>query len=409
MRFSDPTAMRANPSLAKAIPHAPALTLVAALMASMGPFRNANAATAPQDRTSATALIASEGYFYVGGRYFDAPEGTFMAGQMYVEYKIPRELRHPYPIVMFSGLGQSGLNYTATPDGRPGWAYDFLREGYAVYLLDQPSRGRSAHQPEDGDTVRLSTKMVQSLFTAPERANLWPQAKLHTQWPGAGAAGDSVFDQFFAQTLPSLSIVHKQQEVNRDAGVALLEKIGPAILMTHSQAALFGWLITDARPTLVKAIVALEPSGPPVHENATIGAPEWFREGPVTKPFGLTSLPLTYDPPVKDAGELSFTREAAPDTPEQIPCWLQSEPARKLHNLTTIPILVVQSEASYHAVYDQCTVKYLRQAGANRTTFLRLADVGVHGNGHMLMLEKNSSDIAALIAHWLEREKKTEP
>jgi hypothetical protein len=35
--------------------------------------------------------------------------------------------------------------------------------------------------------------------------------------------------------------------------------------------------------------------------------------------------------------------------------------------------------------------------------FIRLADIGIRGNGHFLMLEKNNLDIAAVIADWLNR------
>jgi hypothetical protein len=82
-------------------------------------------------------------------------------------------------------------------------------------------------------------------------------------------------------------------------------------------------------------------------------------------------------------------------------CWAQPEPARKLVNLQNIPILVVSSEASYHAAYDHCTVRYLSQAGVTSTS-LRLADIGIHGNGHMMMLEKNSDAIAKAMADWLD-------
>jgi pimeloyl-ACP methyl ester carboxylesterase len=79
-------------------------------------------------------------------------------------------------------------------------------------------------------------------------------------------------------------------------------------------------------------------------------------------------------------------------------CWLQPEPARQLPNLQQMPIVIVVSEASYHAPYDHCTSRYLRQAGV-RHEFVRLADVGIRGNGHMMMLEKNN----LAIAEWLER------
>ncbi len=67
-----------------------------------------------------------------------------------------------------------------------------------------------------------------------------------------------------------------------------------------------------------------------------------------------------------------------------------------------IPIVVVTSEASYHAVYDHCTVKYLNQAGA-KADFVRLEDKGIHGNGHMVMLEKNNLKIAHLLDQWVQQ------
>ena len=67
-----------------------------------------------------------------------------------------------------------------------------------------------------------------------------------------------------------------------------------------------------------------------------------------------------------------------------------------------MPILVVMSEASYHAPYDHCTVKYLRQAGADPTS-QRLAALGIKGNSHVMMNEKNNKEIAAVIAQWLAR------
>lgn len=242
---------------------------------------------------------------------------------------------------------------------------------------------------------------VQRRFTAPERSNLWPQARFHAQWPGAGVAGDPVFDQFYAQNYPSLASFPRQQELNRNAGVALLDHIGPAILLTHSQSATFGWLVADARPSLVRAIVAMEPSGPPVYDNVEKGAPEWFEDGPLTKPYGLTALPLAYDPPVKDPSELKFVRQDKRDAPNLVRCWAQSEPPRTLINLRRIPVLVVQAEASYHAAYDHCTAAYLRQARVSTVRFLRLADAGIKGNGHMMMLEKNNLEIAAVVDKWL--------
>ena len=65
---------------------------------------------------------------------------------------------------------------------------------------------------------------------------------------------------------------------------------------------------------------------------------------------------------------------------------------------------MIVSEASYHAPYDHCTALYLRQAGVTRTDLIRLADLGVRGNGHMMMLEKNSDDIARVMEQWVARQ-----
>ena len=357
-------------------------------------------ATAPALPAEGPALeIATQGYIFAGGKYVDGPDGKYMSGQAYVEYQIPKNRTHPFPIVMIEGGGQSGSNFTGTPDGREGWAQYFLKRGYAVYVVDQPGRGRSALRPDYGDTVQRPTSWVQQQFTAPERSKLWPQARLHTQWPGTGMAGDPVFDQFYAQQLQAIASFPKQQELNRDAGAALLDQIGPAILLTHSQSGAFGWPIADARPKLVKAIVAIEPSGPPVHDGVFKGAPDYFDNGPLSKPWGIAAVPLAYGG-VTNASQLAFAEQEKADSPDLMKCWRQKEPARPLTNLHDIPVVIISSEASYHASYDHCTAQYLAQAGV-KNSFIRLADRGIRGNGHMMMLEKNNLQIAALIEDWL--------
>jgi pimeloyl-ACP methyl ester carboxylesterase len=352
---------------------------------------------------SAPLVIAKQGYFFVGGKLEPALEGTPPVGHMYVEYQIPAQLQHPYPVVMIHGGSQTGTNFTGTPDGRDGWAQYFLRRGYAVYVVDQVARGRAAQWSQaQGPVSAANLKRVLQRFVAPEREKLWPQAERHTQWPGAGQPGDETFDQFYMSQFPSLVDYPRQQEINSAAGVALLDKTGPAVLLTHSQSGAFGWPIADRRPDLVKALVAVEPNGPPVHETQFKGAPEWFADAPRVKLSGLGDVPLTYDPPLKAGEQLSFVRQDEPERSDLVRCWSQAEPARKLTKLANIPVLVVMSEASYHAAYDHCTVNYLRQAGV-KTEFVRLAEAGIAGNGHMMMLEKNSDAIAALMADWLDK------
>jgi pimeloyl-ACP methyl ester carboxylesterase len=339
------------------------------------------------------SAIARREFFYVGGEYVGPPGEEVMHGQMYVEQLMPRDPRRPYPLVMFHGMGQTATNWLATPDGRPGWAEYFAAEGYTVYLVDQPARGRSAWQPGiDGELKSFTAAFQEWLFTATAADPRWPQAVGHTQWPGSGRRGDPAFDAFYATQVPFLADQVETQRLVLTAGVALLDRIGPAILVTHSQAGTFGWLLGDARPDLVKAIVALEPAGPPF-ENVVIA------EGRA-RAWGLADLPLAYDPPVASPDELPIELQAEPDHPDMVRCWRQQAPARRLVNLAYIPVILVTGEASYHATYDHCTAQYLRAAGVE-VDFVRLEERGIRGNGHMLTLERNSDEIAELVADWL--------
>jgi pimeloyl-ACP methyl ester carboxylesterase len=348
--------------------------------------------------------IARQGYLFAGGKYSTVGGRQVMSGQLYAEFQIPSRQTHPWPIVMIHGGAQSGTNFTGTPDGREGWAQFFLRRGYAVYVVDQPGRGRAAYQSDVyGPATPLVLETTQRQFAAPERYNPWPQAHLHTQWPGPAVPGDIVFDQFYASQMPSIQDFTLQQQLNRDAIVALLEKIGPSILLTHSQSGAFGWPVADARPNLVKAILAVEPNGPPFFNVENVPAPEWFRMTAVpARPWGVTAVPLAYSPSVAQASELAIVQQEKPDGPDLVRCWLQKAPARQLPNLKSVPILILTGEASYHAPYDHCTVRYLEQAGI-RPEWIKLADAGIRGNGHMMMLEKNNADIAAVISTWLDK------
>lgn len=58
-------------------------------------------------------------------------------------------------------------------------------------------------------------------------------------------------------------------------------------------------------------------------------------------------------------------------------------------------------ESGYHVQYDHETVAFLRAAGVS-VKHLKLADIGVRGNGHFMFLEKNSDEIAGLVREWLE-------
>lgn len=348
---------------------------------------------AAEDWGTDQSALAKRGHFFVGGEYAGPEDKQYMKGQMYVEVLTPKVVTKPYPLVLIHGAAQTATNWMLTPDGRKGWADYFVENGYVVYMVDQVARGRSAWHPDlDGPLRMYSAQQLRRLFTAAATYGNWPQAQKHTQWPGTGEIGDPIFDAFYASQVESLKDDTETQVQMQKAGGALLDRIGPAVLITHSQSGLHGWVIAEARPDLVKGIVSIEPSGPPFHNNN--------KDKSSARPYGITDIPVAYDPPVADPAEITTEQQAEPDEPDLIACTLQKEPARKLVNFQSIPILVTVSESSYHAPYDHCTAKYLAQAGAP-VQFIRLEEKGIHGNGHMVMFEKNNLEIAGFLSAWI--------
>src|SRR4029077_1022719 len=119
----------------------------------------------PSIHTFSTEDIARTGFFYVGGQYVGAPGKEVMDGAEYVEVMVPKKIRHADPIVVFHGAGETATDWLQTPDGRPGGAYYFIKQGYTVYMVDYPARGRSPYNPNpDGDgalTIRSGPLLEQ--------------------------------------------------------------------------------------------------------------------------------------------------------------------------------------------------------------------------------------------------------
>ena len=179
--------------------------------------------------------LARDGFFYVGGKPTKINGRTYIAGQMYVEMRIPANQTHPYPIVFVHGGTRSGTNWTGTPDGREGWAQYFVRRGYAVYVVDQPGRGRSAYVKDVyGEPRFADAESALRRYIRQEDYKQWPQAHLHTQWPGSGDMNDPATLQIIGSFVPEIAF-DKQQAISNEAMIALADKIGPFIVLMHSQ------------------------------------------------------------------------------------------------------------------------------------------------------------------------------
>ena len=135
--------------------------------------------------TFSTENLGREAFFYVGGEYTGTAGKEVMHGAMYVEVMVPKQIRQKYPIVFFHGNGQSGTVWRQTPDGRPGWAYYLINQGYVVYMVDYPARGRSPYVPDVDGKLGLRTALdLEQIWTAPvPSGGEFPRKKLYTQWP----------------------------------------------------------------------------------------------------------------------------------------------------------------------------------------------------------------------------------
>ena len=261
-------------------------------------------------------------------------------------------------LVLIHGGGGQGLDWLGTPDGRAGWAPELARRGHRVFTVDRPGHGRGAQWAgalgEMGEPLPAEGLAV--LFRSPDGVH--PTAHLHTQWPGDGTgarepSSDPAILQLLASCRSMPTDLATAHAIECRLGAELIDRVGPAVLFTHSAGAPAGWLIAAERPELVRAIVALEPFGPPFRPAA---------DGLPGLPHGLTAVPLT--------------------------------------GLNDVPVLLVTAEASLLGHFDTEVRDYLTEAGAH-VQLLRLADHGVHGNGHGMIFERNHLQVLDVVMEQL--------
>ncbi|HTC89702.1 MAG TPA: alpha/beta fold hydrolase [Bryobacteraceae bacterium] len=198
---------------------------------------------APQANQGPPLDIADWSYHWIGVEHATLARGTMCNGmQMYVEHWIPREVRHPYPVILIHGGYGQGSDWISTPDGRRGWATLLLEQGYKVYVLDRPGQGRNPYHPwvhgyfdKEAPTFEGAAKTIRS------------------------DANDPAVAQIVAAMGQPMANNPVTQSVWRSRGAMLLDEIGPAILITHGDGLGFASVTAAERGKLVKAIVALDP------------------------------------------------------------------------------------------------------------------------------------------------------
>ncbi len=330
---------------------------------------------------AAPLVIESQGSFAAGGSVIDAKESydpyhpkaeaqTLHGDHAYASYEIPVDARQ-YPMVFLHGAGQFSKTWDTTPDGREGFKTIFLRRGFGVYMVDQPRRGGAGKSTESGEIKAVPDE---GFWFGQFRMGLWPNFYRGSQFP----QDPNSIDQFMRQMTPNTAPYNAK--VNADALSAVLEKSGPAILITHSQGCGVGWL-TGMQSENVRAIAAYEPGS---------GFP--FPKGELPDPIKNSGF-------FGDAGGIEVSEE-------------------QFMKFTHYPIVIYYGDFIPKTQVKNPHTDYWRAAvmlahdfadAVNRrggdVTVIELPNVGIRGNSHFLFAEKNNVDVANLFSKWLHEKK----
>lgn len=344
--------------------------LVAVLMTAA--FAKVFAQELDQVQAASTPLVLkSRGSFMVGGQSVaQTPEqlsffadgvphagGHVTVNQMYVEYMVPKA-DNGLPVVMIHGATLSGKSYDTTPDGRMGWYEYFVRQGYPVYVPDQVSRGRSGFDIANYNEVRAGKKPAHAL------ANVWRFADelVWTQFRFGSAVGKPFADAQFPtetvgelsrQAIPDLNYVLPSPNPNVGAVAQLGAQLKGAVLMGHSQTGTLPLDAALANHSAAKALVLLEPGS----------------------------------------------------------CRNSQWSEQQILSFAQLPILVVFGDhldvatgtpMDWQKAFDDCKTFVARvNAAKGQAEMLHPPELGIKGNSHMMMQDKNNLQIADLILQWI--------
>ena len=235
------------------------VTALAATLLASGCATRLNHAGHDAGPAAGPLVIQAQGSFAVGGTVRRTPGDydnnkptaagqSFHGDHLYAFYQVPQNAKAT-SVVMLHGAFQSARSWETTSDGREGFQTLFLRRGFPVYLVDQPRRGRAGNS-----TVATTVEPTpyDQLFFDQFRLGKWPNYFDNVQFDRK----PQTLDQFFRSVTPNTGPY--DAAVISDAMAALFDKIGPAVLFSHSQAGGPGWLTAIKSPN-VKAIVAFEP------------------------------------------------------------------------------------------------------------------------------------------------------
>ena len=244
---------------------------------------------------------------------------------------------------MWHGGGLTGVTYETKPDGQPGWLNYFLRQGWDTYISDAMERGRSGWTDKfKGDPVFLPLGDPWERFRVGPIGSWNDDKAKRATYPGVQFPLDA-YEQFMKQGVPRWVTTDEQIVA---AYIELVDKVCPCVVLVHSQAGSFGFKVAEARPDKVKALVAVEPSAP----------------GNKDKVAALKNIPMVV---------------IYGDNAKEHPRWGQIRQQRRR------------------------TMRTLIKGAGGSVDLIDLPDIGIKGNTHMVMMDKNSDQVAEVIQKWL--------
>jgi pimeloyl-ACP methyl ester carboxylesterase len=331
------------------------------LLAAIGAAAVVCAAPALAGGEAGRLVLRDLGEKFVGYTTAPAENGSLnVVNGMFVQYMLPANRRHAYPLVMIHGGGGQGTDWLQTPDGRDGWADYFVADGWDVYVVDRPGHGRSQSNPScrDGKVGVANSALISRLATSD--ASVWP-----------GGAPTPTNPAVVAWTASSATAPYCGDAVAAEKISALLDEIGPAILLAHSAGGGSTFRVPELNASKVVGIVAFEAalSNPaaPGFNNAPPVIASWKTEPPLPQGFA----------PVDHGG-----------------CPMQGDKPSKLVSFAKIPIILVASEKGLSNLDAlKCQASVWQQAGV-QASYVYLPDRGLKGGGHFAMAQLDNAKYA---------------